>query len=146
MPSIANYFFATFYSTYFFPVINKFETSGILVSLPKTTRNSVRINYTIQLEIGNFYNVTETQSLTEQVCVVVGSQRESTAFAAERRRLPQHCAHSCRSISPVCRALSSTPAGRRCCCRPTGQTDRRTDARALHRPIQRQQVRQVNNL
>jgi len=95
MPSIANYFFATFYSTYFFPVINKYETSGILVSLPRTTRNSARINYTIQLEIGNFYNVTETQSLTEQVCVVVGSQRESTAFAAERRRLPQHCAHSC---------------------------------------------------
>jgi len=98
------------------------------------------------VEIGDFYDVTETQSLTEHVCVVVGSQRESTAFAAERRRLPQHCAHSCRSISPVCTALSSKPAGRRCCCRPTGQTDRRTDARALHRPIQRQQVRQVNNL
>jgi len=50
MPSIANYFFATFYSTYFFPVTNKYETSGILVSLPRTTRNSVRINYTIQLK------------------------------------------------------------------------------------------------
>ena len=129
MRSIANYFFASFYSTYFFPVINKYETSGILVSLPRTTRNSVRINYTIQLEIGNFYNVTETQSLTEQVCVVVGSQRESTAFAAH---------------TAVDRYLLS--AGRRCCCRSTGQTDRRTDARALHRPIQRQQVRQVNNL
>ena len=32
------------------------------------------------------------------------------------------------------RALSSKPAGRRCCCRSMGQTDGRTDARPLHRP------------
>ena len=47
------------------------------------------------------------------------------AFAAERRRL-QHGARSCRSTYPACMALSSKPAGRRCCCRLTRQTDGRT--------------------
>jgi len=55
------------------------------------------------------------------------------AFAAECRRL-QHAARSCRSISLAPRALSSKPAGRRCCWQSTGQTDRRTDAQPLHRP------------
>jgi len=57
------------------------------------------------------------------------------AFAAERRR-PQHDAHSHQAIFPACRALSSKPTGRRCCCRSTRQTDGhgRTDARSLHRP------------
>ena len=52
-----------------------------------------------------------------------------TAFAAERRR-PQH--HNVyRSIAPARRALSSKPAGRRCCCRPMGQTDGRTPGRYI---------------
>jgi len=38
-----------------------------------------------------------------------------------------HGARSCRSICPTHRALSSKPAGRRCCCRSMGQTDGRTD-------------------
>jgi len=47
-------------------------------------------------------------------------------FAAEHRRL-QHGARSYRSISTARMALSSKPAGRRCCCRSMGQTDGRTD-------------------
>ena len=35
------------------------------------------------------------------------------------------CAGSCRSTSPAGTALSSKPAGHRCCCRSTGQTDGR---------------------
>jgi len=42
------------------------------------------------------------------------------AFVAERRHL-QHNDCSCRSISPAHRSLSSKQAGRRCCCRLTGQ-------------------------
>ena len=61
------------------------------------------------------------------------TQQSTSLFAAERRRL-HHGARSYRSISRARRALSSKPAGRRCCCRSTGQTGERMDARPLHRP------------
>ena len=48
----------------------------------------------------------------------------STGAPAARR--PQR-ARSYRSISSAHRTLSSKPAGRRCCCWSTGQTDGRTD-------------------
>jgi len=65
------------------------------------------------------------------------------AFAAERRRLQ----HGARSTAPAPRtqlaidiiclqALSSKPAGRRCCCRSMGQTDE-TDKRTPERCIDR---------
>jgi len=55
------------------------------------------------------------------------------AFAAERRRLQ----HGACSTAPATidryllqtLAISSKPTGRRCCCRSTGQTDRRADGR-----------------
>jgi len=47
------------------------------------------------------------------------------AFPAKRRRL-QHGARSYLSMSPASMELSSKPAGSRCCCRSTGQTDGRT--------------------
>ena len=40
-------------------------------------------------------------------------------------------ARRCRSICPTCGALSSKSTTRRCCYRPMGQTDRRTDATLL---------------
>ena len=64
-----------------------------------------------------------------QVCVQPPSSAVSVtlpAFAAERWLL-QHGACSARSIYPAHRAFSSKPAGRRCCCRSMGQTDRETD-------------------
>ena len=56
-----------------------------------------------------------------------------------------HGARSCRSICPTHRAVSSKPAGRRCCCRSMGQTDRRTD-RPLHRPCCACYAGSVNNV
>jgi len=47
------------------------------------------------------------------------------AFSAGHRHL-QHGACTYRPVSPARRALSSKPAGRRCCCRSTGQTGGRT--------------------
>jgi len=41
-------------------------------------------------------------------------------------------------------ALSSEPAGRRCCCRSMGQTDGRADARPLHRPCSAYDAGSVN--
>jgi len=46
-----------------------------------------------------------------------------------------------RSISPARRALSSKLAARRCCCRSTGQTDRRTDAVTLDRTMHAASIR-----
>jgi len=50
-------------------------------------------------------------------------------FAAERRRLQNNACQQARGywlISPARRALSSKPAGHRCCCRSMGQRDRQT--------------------
>jgi len=47
-----------------------------------------------------------------------------SAFAAERRRLSM--APEAGDRFPAGRALSSKPAGRRCCCRSTEETDGRT--------------------
>ena len=81
------------------------------------------------------------------VCVEPPSSAVSTmlpAFAAERRR-PQHGACSTApaarrpqlAIDIIClQALSSKPAGRRCCCRSMGQTDE-TDKRTPERCIDR---------
>ena len=55
-------------------------------------------------------------------------------FAAERRRRRvQHRARSSPAAFPDRRPLSSKPACHRCCCRSTGQTDRRTDGRTPDR-------------
>ena len=43
-------------------------------------------------------------------------------------------------------ALSSKPAGHRCCCRSTGQTDTRTDDRPLHRPCSAHYAGSANKL
>jgi len=78
---------------------------------------------------------------TLRVCVQPHHSAVNTtlpAFATERRAttplLLGAGAGRCRSISPVRMALSSKPTARRCCCRSTGQTDGRTDARPFHRP------------
>jgi len=43
-------------------------------------------------------------------------------------------ARRCQSISPARTVLSSKPTECRCCCRSTGQTNGRIDARPFHRP------------
>ena len=68
----------------------------------------------------------------------------SAPAAGTRRR--------CRSISPVCRALSSKPAGHRCCCRSMGHTYGgrtegrvwRMDARPFYRPCSAYYAGSVN--
>ena len=79
-----------------------------------------------------FRNIPERTAykLTKQVCVELYTLALNVtlpAFAAERRR-------HYRTISPAHEALSSKPAGSRCCCRSMGQTGRQKDNQALHRP------------
>ena len=55
------------------------------------------------------------------------------AFAAERRAATP-ALQSAPAAGTRRRALSSKPAGHRCCCGSTGQTDGQTDGRPLHGP------------
>jgi len=54
-------------------------------------------------------------------------------------------ARTYRSTSPAHMAFRNKPAGRRCCCRSTGQTDGRTDAQPSHRPYSAYYSGSVNN-
>jgi len=55
------------------------------------------------------------------------------AFAAECRRACSKAPATINRPPPARITLSGKPASCRCCCRSTGQTDRRTDTRPLHR-------------
>jgi len=70
----------------------------------------------------------------------VGSQHDATRI---RRFVCRHGATAAGAVLQA-PALSSEPAGRRCCCRSMGQTDGRTDARPLHRPCSAYDAGSVN--
>ena len=82
-------------------------------------------------------NVADYQLTMSIVCVqpppsAVNATLPALAHLAAERRC-SHCARSCRSVSSARRALSSKPAGRRCCRRSMGQKDTRTDVQPLYR-------------
>jgi len=83
---------------------------------------------------------TLSRSRVAECCRLKGTQRYQkhavlrAPCLAHRAPLLLSAGPCCLSISPARGTLSSKPAGGRCCCRSTGQTDGQTDARPFHKP------------